>query len=173
MEEWKELRGFNGVYFISNEGRIKSISREVKNGRTGKRVNEENISIGTINSSGYIIVTLRKNNKGKVYSMHRLVAQEFIPNPKNKPFINHKDGIKTNNKVANLEWCTQLENVQHAIKIGLWKLEKPIKCLETNIEYKSIKECSEKMKLQRNGIWRVLTNRQKSFKGYTFKFIKE
>lgn len=74
--------------------------------------------------NGYLRVGLHKNNRQFRKNVHRLVAEVFIPNPENKPFINHKNGIKDDNQVANLEWCTQAENIQHAWQTGLAKLNK-------------------------------------------------
>ncbi len=74
---------------------------------------------GGISHGGYLRVGLRKNNIPKSYSIHRLVAKAFIPNPLNKPCINHIDRNKTNNIVTNLEWCTILENIQYGIKMKM------------------------------------------------------
>jgi len=73
------------------------------------------------NKKGYPIVYLRKNGKSHVLTVHRLVATAFIPNPDNKPQVNHIDGNKTNNYVDNLEWCTNSENMDHAIRMGLFE----------------------------------------------------
>lgn len=114
MEEiWKEVEEFNGAYLISNKGRLKSVKRGIKwNGTI--RHQEDKIMSQVINKSGYIEYQITYNGKHYSRKAHRLVAMAFIPNIDNKPFINHKDGIKTNNNVNNLEWCTNRENVQHA-----------------------------------------------------------
>lgn len=106
-EIWKDIVGFEGYYQISNYGRLKSF-KKIKSGRILSNVN---------NLGWYFNVVLRK--KGiktmKSVKIHRLVAEHFIPNPDGKKYINHKDGNKQNNHVSNLEWCTQAENVKHAI----------------------------------------------------------
>jgi len=108
-EIWKEVSGFNGMYRISNCGRLESIF-------TGSPIIRE----PSLNK-GYPSICLRINKKTINKRIHRLVAEAFIPNPDNKKTINHIDGNKQNNHVSNLEWCTQKENVQHAYRIGLSK----------------------------------------------------
>lgn len=104
IEEWKNVKGYEGLYKISNLGRVKNKYNKILNGHVTK---------------GYVRIALSKNRKVKTTSIHRLVAEHFIDNSTNKPYVNHIDGDKQNNNVNNLEWCTQLENVHHAIKNGL------------------------------------------------------
>lgn len=78
----------------------------------------------SLNENGYWYVSLWKNNKGKTFSLHRLVAQAFIPNPENKPFVNHLDADRTNTHKDNLEWCTQSENIKHAYQLGTMSQKK-------------------------------------------------
>ena len=111
-ESWKWIRGYEGIYKISNYGRIKSFPR---NG-TIKKVK---ILRPGFNKFGYLIITLSKNDKCKYFRIHRLVAEAFIQNPENKPEVNHKDGNKFNNYYENLEWTTSTENQKHAYNTGL------------------------------------------------------
>lgn len=107
QEVWKDIKGYEGLYQVSNFGRIKSLER--------KRIDRNQILPEKILSirkkeNGYLTVSLNKNTKDKKHLVHRLVAQAFIPNIDNKPCINHKDENKTNNNVDNLEWCTHKYN---------------------------------------------------------------
>lgn len=114
-EIWKDISDYEGVYQVSNMGRIKSLRRLDSIGKSRK----ERLLISIPNAEGYIRTELNKNGKRHTFSTHRLVAKAFLANPANKPQINHIDGNKSNNKVHNLEWCTGSENVSHALKLGL------------------------------------------------------
>ena len=104
-EIWKPVVGYEGLYEINNKGEIKTI----KSGRIIKYFK---------NKDGYLSCKLSKKSKTKTYLVHRLVAQAFIPNPENKPYVNHKDSNRLNNTLNNVEWCTPLENVKHMIISG-------------------------------------------------------
>lgn len=123
MEEiWKDIEDYEGIYQISNLGRVKSLQRNIKHWRGGISILKERIIMPDI-AIGYQRIELRKNNIGTNKLVHRLIASAFIPNPENKPYINHINGIKTDNRIENLEWCSQLENMRHAHKTGLIKHE--------------------------------------------------
>ena len=100
-EEWRDIKGYEGKYQVSNLGRVKSLNYN-KTGVEGY--------IAAENSRGYLRVGLSKKGKRKMFSVHRLVAETFIPNPNNYSQVNHKDENKQNNKVDNLEWCTPKYN---------------------------------------------------------------
>ena len=104
MEIWKDIKGYEGEYLVSNTGKVKSIKK-----RFGT-LNQETILKPATIWTGYLRVGLVKDKKPKSIFVHRLVAQAFIPNPENKPIINHINGDRTDNRVENLEWCTQKEN---------------------------------------------------------------
>ena len=113
MEEiWKDVVGFEDYYQVSNLGRVKRI----KGGR-GTHIGK--ILHGAPATDGYWRVLLRKNSKSKCVNVHILVAKAFIPNPDNKPEVNHIDGNKLNNACSNLEWVSHKENMDHAWKNGL------------------------------------------------------
>lgn len=103
MEEYREIKNFPN-YQVSNLGNIKNLK--------GKLLSKY------VSKKGYVVVCLYKNNKGTTKTVHRLIAQAFIPNPENKPYINHIDSNRANNDIKNLEWCTQSENLKHGYKYG-------------------------------------------------------
>lgn len=118
MEKWSKIDGFD-YYRISNHGKVKSLARTIKRSNNTYMRIKERILKTYINQNGYEIAVIQKGKKGKHLQVHRLIALAFIPNPKNKPFVNHINGIKTDNRLINLEWCTRSENEKHAHRIGL------------------------------------------------------
>ena len=121
MEIWKNVVGFEEQYEISNLGNLRSKERFVKHWRAGERKYKSNFKNIRLNDKGYFRCNLKNEGKRYDFTIHKLVALAFIPNEENKPFINHKNGIKTDNRVENLEWCNQSENVTHAVKNRLIK----------------------------------------------------
>lgn len=119
MEVWKDIKGYQGYYQVSNFGRVKSLDRIVT--YSDKKVHslKGKILKPMITKHGYETVDLRKNQKRKTSKIHRLVAIAFLKNKKNKPQVNHIDGVKTNNNLSNLEWVNNSENIRHAYKKGL------------------------------------------------------
>lgn len=124
MEIWKDIAQFNGKYQVSNLGNVRSVTRTVT-----QRSPKGGVSVRTlkgktlkpkVTKNGYLELRLwAENSKGISVRVHRLVAEAFIPNPENKPQVNHKNGNKVDNSVDNLEWVTCQENVQHATKNGM------------------------------------------------------
>ena len=120
-EVWKDINGYEGCYQVSNLGRIKSLDRMTNNQYGEYFMKGRILKNSIIKEKGYCRVSLNNGN-GKISKrVHRLVAEAFIPNPENKPEVNHKDGNKLNNCVSNLEWCTNKENIEHSIRTGLKK----------------------------------------------------
>ena len=119
MEIWKEIKGYEGSYMVSNYGRVKSLEKNIKShGGTRTQYRPERILKQSKNKWGYMKVWLYKNSKRIEFAVHRLVADAFIENPSNKPCVNHIDNDKTNNNAYNLEWCTYQENNEWSMKQG-------------------------------------------------------
>ncbi len=111
-EEWRVYYGYNDRYEVSNLGRVKA--------HPFRRGSKTIILKGKIDKFGYRKVDFSINRKFKTLFVHQLVGILFIENPESKPFINHINGVKTDNRVVNLEWCTCKENINHAVQSGLW-----------------------------------------------------
>jgi len=123
-EIWKEINGYEGMYQVSNLGRVKSLKRQVTRANGVKPHYPERILRHGLNSAGYPIVCLQKDGTQKMERVHRLVAKCFINNPLNKKTVNHINGVKGDGRAVNLEWATQAENNQHAIDTGLKDMSK-------------------------------------------------
>jgi hypothetical protein len=121
-EEFRDIKDYEGFYRVSNLGRVTSLPRVLqRSGRGGNMKVEGRIMVGS-KRSGYKTVLLTKNKVIKNIYVHKLVAAAFVGMRPKKHDINHKNGIKTDNRVENLEYCTRSENNIHAIENGLWKL---------------------------------------------------
>ena len=170
-EVWKPVVGYEGLYEVSNIGRVRSIN--FRNSGKAK------VMSPSFNTWGYLIVDLRKNNKRHSYTVHRLVALAFIPNPDNLPEINHKNEIKYDNTVENLEWCTRKYNINYgtAIKRRSIKIGKPIVQLDNNgnvvKKWESGLVASRYYQIDRSGIYNCLHGKQKTCKGFVWKYEYE
>ena len=143
MEEiWKDVPNYEGLYQASNLGKIKSLPR---NGT----IQKERILKQTKDTNGYLIVGLHKDNKAKKVCVHWVIADTFIPKDENKKVINHIDGNKENNKLSNLERCTQSHNVRESIRLGLQKPYNEKVVLQYDLENNFIKEWKSACEVQR------------------------
>ena len=180
MEEWKDIPNYEGLYQVSNLGRVKSLNYL----HTSK---EQVLKTGK-DRHGYLQVNLYKNGKMKTFKVHRLVAIAFVFNPLNKPYINHIDCDPKNNNADNLEWVTQKENIQYAAKLGRLKSaensKKSIKKRSKSLiainlitgeetYFDSQHEASRQLKLSVVCINHVLKGRHKKTGNYIFKYIDE
>lgn len=166
MEEiWCPIKGYEGVYEVSDKGRVKSL-----------KYGKERILKPIRNLNGYIQVKLRKNGDNKMCCVHRLVAQTFIPNPDNLPEVNHKDENKENNSVQNLEWCDRKYNNNYGTRNQMvsMKLSKPIlqytKSGELVREWKSATDVQRTLGYAYQHISNCCTGRYKSAYNFIWKF---
>ena len=126
IEKWKDIENYEGLYMISNLGNCKSLPRKTNNLR-GDYITKERILKPRERRHGYLCYALyNMDRKRKDISIHRLVAKAFIPNTENKPEVNHKNNIKTDNRAVNLEWMTHQENCKHASDNGFYKPLNPL-----------------------------------------------
>lgn len=116
-EEWRPVVGWEGLYVVSNLGRVVFLCRTVSNGK-GVRTIQPKLCKLTINKDGYAVVHIHVNNKVLRKLAHRLVAESFIPNPDNKPEVDHINAIRTDNRVSNLRWVTSAENANNPITMS-------------------------------------------------------
>lgn len=165
MEEvWKDIKGYEGFYQISNLGRVKSLIR--------KNVLKEKIIKGGIQKNGYKFVLLYKDKNSKIFRVHRLVAEAFIPNPNKYKEVNHIDENKTNNNVENLEWCTRKYNCSY----GNFNESKIKKVIQYDIignyirEWSSITEAQKKLGINHSSIVNNCRNRRPSAGGYIWAY---
>ena len=136
MDNWKDVVGYEGLYKVSDTGKVRSLER-YRDNKNGNQVLIKGRLLKQAENLGYKYVSLSKNGEQKSFRVHRLVAIAFLENKLNKPNVNHKDCNKSNNNVNNLEWCTQKENVWHAFRNGKMEhlAKKNLFYEEENIDY--------------------------------------
>lgn len=171
MEEWRVLTS-NPNYEVSNTGKVRRCGSDKDHSVRDKK--------------GYLTTDLYFGGERKTARVHRLVAEEFIPNPHDKPCVNHIDGNKHNNNASNLEWVTKKENVNHAWANGLAKPSrsmlgrknpnggrkgKPFMIVETGEIFNTLKECEDAIDGNNRHINDCLKGRQKTHRGYHFEYL--
>lgn len=177
LEVWKPVVGYEGLYEVSNFGRVRRIFRYGRPYITPCKPK--------ITRDGYFESTLVKEGKPKCIRTHRLVARAFCDNPENKLEVNHKDGNKLNNCSDNLEWVTSSENQKHAYKMGLQKVcggaisnRKPVRCIELDLVADSLNAMQRLLcekgftnSTRLNALSTAMNNGTKTYKGLHFEFI--
>ena len=181
-EEWKEIKGYEGLYEVSNFGKVRSINHKMKQKTKGGVIIERSIKgkvlKGNPDKDGYLQVYLCKNGKSKPRKIHRLVAEHFIPIEEGRNIVNHIDSNRTNNSFLNLEWCTISENVLHAYRYGNQKPVHPKKVSQFDKdgtllnEWSSMKEAGRKTGIRPAGISRVCNQEKGTAGGYIWRFTK-
>lgn len=192
-EVWKDIDGFDGIYEVSSLGRIRSNTRPdsiYKDGRVYSSIKPTKILKNVLKTTGYEQVFLHLKPKAKLCLVHRLVAKAFIPNPENKPQVNHIDGNKSNNNVSNLEWVTPSENGLHAYSVlkiipsTLGKFGKDSPKARAVIQYDAktgkcvgLWDCASdavrKYGFDSGGITRCCQGKLYSHKGYIWRYVQK
>lgn len=179
MEIWKDIKGYEGLYQVSNFGRVKRLENKRCDGH---HVLKEKILKNEIKKTKYVYIHLCKDGKVKGFRVHRLVAEAFIDNPNNLPQVNHINCDKTDNRVDNLEWCTASENQKHCVENRLRIMKKGKGCtsskpviqydLQGNLikEYECIRQASDELKIHTSDISRVCKGIYKQTHKYIFKY---
>jgi hypothetical protein len=163
MEIWKGVKGFEDCYEISNLGNLRNKERFVKHYKGGVRKYKSELKKIRLNDKGYFRCNLKKDGKRYDCLVHRLVAESFLKNIENKNFVNHKNGIKNDNRVENLEWCNLSENTIHAVKNRLIKTKLTDKeVLEISSNNLSTRKIAKLYNVSPSIIWRI--KNKKSYK---------
>ncbi len=178
QEIWKDIPSFEGFYQVSNLGRIKGLERLITSRWGTKFIKKEALLIPSIDRYGYYKLSLRKNKSIHHFTVHRLVAITFIQNNSEKLTVNHINGIKTDNRVENLEWNTMSENIIHSFRVLGKKpnitTSKEINQLDANggfiKKYESIVIAAKELGLNNIAISHCLNGRSKSSGGFKWEF---
>lgn len=177
-EIWKEIPGYEGYFEVSNLGNFRSKDRMVKYKNNGLRKYPGKPLKVEQMQDGYQRIVLMKEAIKKRYMCHRLVALTFIPNPNNYPQVNHIDGVRNNNCIDNLEWCTQSQNELHSVRVLGKSMKgktnsKPVYCKELDKNFKSMKQAIEYLGNHAciEGLKKAI-NANRLYHGYTFSFIE-
>lgn len=156
----KDIKNYEGLYAVTDDGRVWSYRRKIY------------LKPG-VDRYGYFIVSLRKNGVNKTRLVHQLVAKAFIPNPENKPQVNHINEIKTDNRVENLQWVTAKENVNHGTRNQRASdaASKPVYCVELDTVYKSTAEAAKALRVSESSVGFCCTGRQNNVIGYHLRYM--
>lgn len=169
-EIWKTVDGYDGLYEVSNKGRVKSLNYN--------HTNKSAIMSGWVSGKGYDYVHLCKDGTVLSYRVCRLVAKAFIPNPENKPYVDHIDTNRRNNCVENLRWCTQSENQRNKISRTRYGVSKSKPVAQMTISGDLVKVWPSAFEAERNGFNRdliraAITGRIRTHFGYKWKYYEQ
>jgi len=173
-EVWKDVKGYEGLYQVSNLGRVRSLDRVSTQGERLKG----KVLTGGLNRDGYLAVVLCRSGGQKNYFIHRLVAQAFLENPDNLPEVNHKNEDKTDNTVANLEWCSHRYNMNYGThnERAAKGHEKPVYVITASghrYYFSSIKKAAALLRLHRSAVSDCLNGRHKHHHGFSFEWAEQ
>ena len=166
MEVWKDVKGYEGLYKVSNLGDVWSVTKNRK-------------LIPCKHKRGYLLVKFTVNQKAKNFYVHRLVAEAFIENPNSKKEVNHKDGDKTNNRVENLEWCSGFENMIHSYESGLRDMPVLVPVSMFSLDglficnYESMSEASRETGVNLANMSECCKGNRPNAGGYIFKYAEK
>jgi len=179
-ESWKNIKGYEGLYKVSNMGRVKSLERTVTRKNGIKQTIRERILKPSTDKDGYLLVSLcNGSGKVKTFKVHRLVCEAFYENPKKKPCVNHIDENKTNNVASNLEWCTYEENNNHgtrnarsaeAQRKSVGQYTRDGKLIKV---WQSTHEVERQLGFNQGFISLAARGKYKTAYGYVWKYVKE
>ena len=176
VEVWRPVRDFEGLYEVSNLARVRSVSRWVQAGTT-KRLAKSTILKSHPLPSGYLTVTLKDKGRTATVTIHRLVAEAFVPNPNNLQDVNHKDEEKTNNLPSNLEWCDRKYNINYGT--GKYRktenYRKPIEQLTLDGKhvayFESARQAARVTDYKQSRLWEALSGKRKTAYGYQWRYV--
>lgn len=178
-EYWRDVKGYEGFYQVSNVGRIRSLDRIVNSNHSNKRKSKGRILKATKDRYGYLYVVFCVRNKRKTEKVHRIVANSFIQNPQNKEQVNHLNEIKTDNRVQNLEWATASENNNY----GIGQIRRVEKRNKPTIQYsldgellkkwRSASDAGRTLGIDISGICKCCRGTLESIKGYRWSYWKD
>ena len=180
-EEWRPVKGYEGIYEVSDYARVRSLDRYYpdkvfRRGKLRPYILYGHVLKQQISHKGYLLVPLRKDNKDKKCSVHRLVAEAFIPNPDNLPLVNHKDECKTNNRPDNLEWCDDKYNVNYGtgVKRGAQKRARTVEQYSLDgvliATYLGVPAAADATGIKKPSIVSALRRENHICKGYEWKY---
>lgn len=186
-EQWKDIPDYENYYQVSSLGRIRSLDRVITRKNKVAQTLKGQIKSNVINDNGYLTINLYKEGFAKCFKIHRLIALAFIKNPSGYSCVNHVDGIKTNNSISNLEWCSHAQNNKHAYDSGLRSAPKTAQAGACHGNYKSDIKATEintgkviilkgSADMENKGfsnqrVYKCANGQGKTHKGYTFERV--